>query len=243
MNGGYVRVYRKTIDSQVFQNEGLLKVWLWCLLRANHKEQWVSITTGRGTTEVHLLPGQFIFGRKTAAKELKMKPSTVRNRIQKLKNMRNLDIQTDTHYSIIIVLNWDTYQVPNKKEDRQEDNQRTGKGQPKDTDKNDKNDKKIIHTSVPHQKIIDLYHAILPELPEVIKWTPARKAMLKARWDEDKEVQNLKWWEGYFKHVSQSKFLMGKSRPPAGREVPFQADLEWLIRPSNFVKVREGKYH
>jgi len=63
--------------SRVFQNEGLFKIWMWCLLKANHKGQWIIIKTGRGTTEVWIEPGQFIFGRLTAAKELKMKPSTV----------------------------------------------------------------------------------------------------------------------------------------------------------------------
>jgi len=142
MNDGYIKAYRKTMKSRVFQNEGLFKVWMWCLWKASHTEQWVSIKTGRGFTEIHLLPGQFIFGRKTAAKELKMKPSTVRNRILKLKNMGNLDIQSNTHYSIIIIINWDTYQAPNEKEGHPK---RTTKGQPKDTYKNVKNEKNNIY--------------------------------------------------------------------------------------------------
>jgi len=111
-------------------------------MRANHEENWVPIKTGRGETEVHVKRGQFIFGRKTAAKELGMKPSSIRNRMEKLKNMKNLDIQPDTHYSIVTIINYDTYNPPVKKEDRQEDNQGTGKGQPKDTDNNEENVKK-----------------------------------------------------------------------------------------------------
>ncbi|NDY71447.1 hypothetical protein [Desulfobacter hydrogenophilus] len=80
--------------------------------------------------------GQFIFGRKTAAKELKMSPSTIRNRMEKLKTVENLDIQTDTHFSIVTIVNWELYQHQNKKEDTQTDRQRTGKGQPKDTNNN-----------------------------------------------------------------------------------------------------------
>lgn len=128
MYRGYVKLWRKTKGSRIFQNEGLLKVWIWCLLKANHKEAWVSIKTGRGEAEVHLDPGQFIYGRKSAAKELKMKPSSVRNRIEKLKNIGNLDTQTDTHHTVITIKNWDIYQKKEKKEDTQEDRQRTGKG-------------------------------------------------------------------------------------------------------------------
>jgi len=75
-----------------------------------------------------LLPGQFIFGRESAAKELGMKPSTVRNRMQKLKKMGNLDIKVASQYSIIIIINWDTYQALDEKEDSRKDRQRTGKG-------------------------------------------------------------------------------------------------------------------
>ena len=108
-------------------------------MRANHKEAWVQVKTGRGVTEVHVLPGQFIFGRKSASLQLKMKESTIRNRIEKLKKMGNMDIQPDTHYSIITIINWELYQGENNKEDRQEDRQRTGKGQAKDTNKNEEN--------------------------------------------------------------------------------------------------------
>ncbi len=141
MNEGYIKVYRKTMRSRAFQNEGLFKIWMWCLLKANHKGQWVSIKTGRGTTEVWVEPGQFIFGRKTAAKELKMKPSTVWKRIVKLKNMRNLNIESNTHYSVITVINWEFYQGNEKKGTSKV----TGKEQPSNTNKNDKHKKNNIY--------------------------------------------------------------------------------------------------
>lgn len=133
---GYIQLYRKTLKSRVFQNEGLFKVWIWCLLKANHKENWVPVKTGRGTTEVHLLPGQFIFGRKSAAKELKMHPSTVWKRIVKLKNMRNCDIESNTHYSLVTLINWESYQGGHKKGTSKV----TPKEQPSNTNNNDNND-------------------------------------------------------------------------------------------------------
>jgi len=125
---GWVAIWRKSMDASVFQNEGLWKVWTWCLMKATHKRQWVSMKTGRGTKEVELQPGQFIFGRHVAAKELNMPPSTVRNRMAKLKKLGNLDIQQDTHFSIVSIVNWDSYQYGSKDEANQLDNQRTRKG-------------------------------------------------------------------------------------------------------------------
>ena len=141
MNQGYVKLWRKTADSRVFQNEGLLKVWIWCLLRAAHKEIWVSIKTGRGQTEVLLKPGQFIFGRDSAAKKLRMKPTTVWVRMLKLKHLGNIDIESDRQYSIITIINWESYQSENKKNDIESDYRMTGKCLPNDTYKNDKKEK------------------------------------------------------------------------------------------------------
>jgi len=112
---GYIKLYRKTVKSQVFQSEGLFKVWAWCLLKASHEGRWVSVKTGRGNTEVWVGPGQFIFGRKTAAKELKMNPETVRKRMMTLKNMQNCTMQSTSHYTLVTVANWDFYQGDNKK--------------------------------------------------------------------------------------------------------------------------------
>ncbi len=146
---GWIKLYRKSIHSQVFQNEGLWKIWTWCLFKANHEDRWVSVKTGRGETQVKLQRGQFIFGRKTAAKALKMPERTVHKRMLKLKTMQNCDIQSDTHYSIITIRNYDLYQSIPADEGTPEG---TGKGQARDTNKNDKNEKK---TTLSGKKTLD----------------------------------------------------------------------------------------
>lgn len=96
--------------------------------------------------------------------------------------------------------------------------------------------------SCPYQKIVNLYHQALPELPCVVKLTDKRKSWLKARWRESIEHQDLEFWKKYFSYVRESDFLLG--RPENGTtKRAWQADFEWLINSSNFVKVLEGKYH
>ena len=162
MDRGYVKLYRKSIDSQVFANMGLWQVWCWCLMKATHKEKWVPIKTGRGETEVLLKPGQFIFGRKSAAKKLKMKPSTIQDRMRKLQNMQNLVIQPVTHYSIITILNWDIYNTQENKSDTDPVTHPTTIRQPSDTKKNNKNNKK--------EKKINKRKFVPPNIDEVIKF-------------------------------------------------------------------------
>jgi len=94
----------------------------------------------------------------------------------------------------------------------------------------------------PHEKIIALYHEILPMCPRMLVWNRTRRKYLKYRWDENLKHQTLEWWRNYFEHVKQFDFLIGKVDGKNGNP-PFLADLEWLIRASNFAKVIEGKYH
>ena len=132
MDTGYVRLWRCSFDSQVFRSESLWRVWTWCLMKATYKERWQTVTTGKGETQVLLTPGQFIFGRKSAANELNYCLSSIRNRMKKLEKLGNIEIKADTHHSIVTVCNWEKYQADQKQDGQAggqaEDNQRTTKG-------------------------------------------------------------------------------------------------------------------
>jgi len=102
-----------------------------------------------------------------------------------------------------------------------------------------------------HQGVKDLYHLHLPTLRKVEVWNAARQGYLRQRWREvatelaqTKPIDSndvLSWWAEFFKHIGQSKFLVGKVNSKDGRA--FTDDLEWNLNPSNFAKIVEGKYH
>ncbi|NMF98407.1 hypothetical protein GPA27_13530 [Aromatoleum toluolicum] len=94
----------------------------------------------------------------------------------------------------------------------------------------------------PHQEIIAAYHELLPTCTPVKVWNEMRKTLLRTRWREDAKRQRMEWWRRFFAYVGQSEFLTGRGQCAPGRD-PFVADLEWLVRPQNFAKVVEGKYH
>ena len=99
---------------------------------------------------------------------------------------------------------------------------------------------KTKKNDAPYESIVALYHETLPELPKVVKLTKQRHGYIRQRWQED--LPDLQAWTDYFNIVRKSKFLMGKTSGSKGRP-PFRADLTWLCRPENIVKVIEGKYH
>jgi uncharacterized protein YdaU (DUF1376 family) len=102
-----------------------------------------------------------------------------------------------------------------------------------------------------HKGVIELYHQWLPTLRKVEVWNTSRQGYLRQRWREvaeelaqDKQIETahvLNWWGEFFQHIGKSKFLTGKVNSKDGRA--FTADLEWILKPSNFAKIVEGKYH
>ncbi|GEM_PF-2434869 len=109
-------------------------------------------------------------------------------------------------------------------------------------------DKKSKLPDCQHQQIIDAYHETLPTLPQVRVWNDVRKKSLQSRWREmfaaghyATTEDGVAWWKRFFVYVSESDFLTGRVNGSKDR-TPWSADLEWLVRPSNFVKVLEGKY-
>lgn len=140
MSGGWIKLHRKLLDSSIFTSDSGLRIWIWCLLRANHDECDVFV----GIHKVHLMPGQFVFGRESASESLGISPSTVRNWINILQQDSRIDIKPTNKYSVISVLNWNDYQsMDNKK-----DNRITTEKQQNNTDKKDKNVKKIISKDI-----------------------------------------------------------------------------------------------
>lgn len=92
----------------------------------------------------------------------------------------------------------------------------------------------------PYQKILEIFHRILPTLPKVQILNDFRKRHLKSRWIESEQHQSVDFWEQYFLRVSHSDFLMGKIN--TFNRTPFLATFDWLIRPMNFAKVIDGNY-
>ena len=106
MPDGYILLWRKSLESAVWNNANVWRFWTWCLMKATYKEHEVLV----GYQKVLLQPGQFVFGRKVASKETRLSERTIRTCLEKLKSMQNLTIKTTNKFSIISIVNWDNYQ-------------------------------------------------------------------------------------------------------------------------------------
>jgi len=115
MAGDWVKLHRKIIDSRVFSDEKLLKVWVWCLCRAGFREQY-----WRGKS---VAVGSFITGRKSGADECGLHPSSFHRAMKRLEEWKMIERKSNNRWTTVSVCNWGSYQ-------NQDDADRTTSEQP-----------------------------------------------------------------------------------------------------------------
>ena len=101
MDNGFILLSRGILDSDVFASQKLLKIWIWCLCKANFKDKSVPLKIGKGETILRVKRGSFIFGRNKAEEELFIDGSTIYKSMQKLKQMEMIEIESNNQYSIV----------------------------------------------------------------------------------------------------------------------------------------------
>lgn len=151
MDAGYILLSRGILDSDVFASQKLLKIWVWCMCKANFKDKSFPLKIGKGETIVKVKRGSFIFGRNKAEEELFIDGSTIYKLIHKLKELNMIEIESNNQYSIITINNYNTYQNSENykvtSKEQPSNNQVTSKEQPSNTtnnankDNNDNNEK------------------------------------------------------------------------------------------------------
>lgn len=134
---GWIKLHREIKDKAIFDNEKLLKTFIWCLLKATHAEHEQLI----GRQKVPLKPGQFVTGRNKAGAELNMPPSTAWEYLKILESNKSINIKSNNKFSVVSVENWGLYQSEDEKSDNKPNNKSTTNRQQIDTNKNVKNDK------------------------------------------------------------------------------------------------------
>ena len=111
------------LDSPVFHDPFLYKLWSLCLFKATYKPRDVMI----GRQLVHLEVGEFVTGREALSREFnenmkashQVKPLTLWRWLRLLENHGNLNIKVNNKFSVITVVNYGFYN-PSITEDKQQ---------------------------------------------------------------------------------------------------------------------------
>lgn len=110
MTKGHINLPRTIVNSPIWANPDLFRIFVWLVMRASHKDSWVSMKTGKGTTEVEVKRGQLVTGQVSASSALKINPSAFRRAISKLSKYNFIVSKNCKHYTLIEVVNYHDYQ-------------------------------------------------------------------------------------------------------------------------------------
>lgn len=115
MHRGYLKLWRKIADSEIFCDAELLRLWLYCLLNARYSETTIHVTSGRESVAVTLMPGQLCFRRGIVANCLGISETTCRRYLTKLLKLHMVEVVVASKVKVISIVNWDTYNTANGK--------------------------------------------------------------------------------------------------------------------------------
>jgi hypothetical protein len=254
MEKGWIKLHRIFTEWEWYHDPLMVHLFLYLVITANNRDgEW------------RLLPvkkGQLITGRKELSKNTGLSEQSIRTCLAKLKSTNEITIKSTNKYSLITINKYEQYQThpqsqPQPQSESQDQtephhqpatNQQSTSNQPainqqsttNKKDKNIKKDKKVKNTKysivVPpvFEKInfFEIYHSSCPNLPKILIQSETRKKMISARISEFGEEKLLQ----VFKLVGESDFLNGKN------EKKWNADLDWILKPANFIKILENKY-
>ena len=102
MADAFIKLYKKLLDWEWYDDTNAVRLFIHCLLKANWREtRWHGITIGAG---------QFITSLPSLAEETHLSIKQVRTALDKLKSTGEVADKAYTKFRIITVNNWDAYQ-------------------------------------------------------------------------------------------------------------------------------------
>lgn len=153
---GYIKLHRRLIDWEWYNDLPVKCLFLHLLLTANHKEKsWQGI---------EIKPGQTVTSRQSLARETSLSEQQIRTAISKLKSTGEITITSTSKYSLITLENWALYQLQDDESTNDQPTEQPTINQRSTTNKNDKKINMLIDTKdmlnnmahLPSKREIDL---------------------------------------------------------------------------------------
>lgn len=249
---GWIQLSRKLLDWEYFNDDLMLRGWLYLLLKANHEDKvWRGLLIKRG---------QYVTSLSKMAKNLDVSIQQTRRILNTLKSTHEIASVSTNKFTLISICKYEYYQGGNKKAQQaiqqideqalQHEHQQALQQQLnniiKDKGKNlPSNDGMSDEGSSDQQKpneVVDFValkgffnktmessNAVIPKIASI---SDKRKGSVNARVREHGKRAVFE----VITKASSSDFLNGKNNKG------WIANFDWLFLPTNFQKVLEGNY-
>lgn len=100
---GWIKLHRKIVEWEWFDDTNTFKLFMFLLLSVNHKD--------RNYKGRLIKAGSMVTGRELLAKQTKLSVQQIRTCLERLKSTNEITIETTAQGTIIQVVNYDKYQV------------------------------------------------------------------------------------------------------------------------------------
>lgn len=138
---GWIKIHRQILDWEWFDDKNAFRLFMYLLLKANHKE-----LSYKGKV---IKAGETLTGLELLSKELGLTVQQTRTALTKLKSTNEITIKTSSQGTVIQIVNYSKYQtVTNETTDEQQTNNKRIT-----TNKNDKKEKNDNNTFKPPSAI------------------------------------------------------------------------------------------
>lgn len=164
-------------------------------------------------------------------------------------DVKEMDLATEITFTSIKQYLDENYKKRQKKAEKNRENGSKG-GRPRKATNDDANASKSIQKDAnadneepveivtddshrtPYQDVVNMYHEICVSLPTVRAVSDSRRKLIRSRYNQYgiDEIRTV------FEKAEASDFLTGRS------ENSWRCGFDWLLNPSNFLKVLEGNY-
>lgn len=110
MADGYIKLWRKSLTSEVYADDHLWKLWCHILLMTTWRSRFYPVNSGRGKINIAIKRGQCVFALRTWAEDLGWSKSSLDRRLKRLIAMKMVGHQPGRNHSILTIVKWDDYQ-------------------------------------------------------------------------------------------------------------------------------------
>ena len=133
MSSGWIKIHRKLLDWEWYDEPNTFRLFIHLLLKANHKPKKY-----RG---VYIETGQVMTGQQLLSEQLSLSRMKIRKALDNLKTTNEITIKTNTKGSIIQIVMYNDYQVTtnNVTTEQPTNNQQTTTNKNDNKEKNEKN--------------------------------------------------------------------------------------------------------
>ena len=207
---GWIKLHRKFLDWEWFNKSEAVHLFLYMLLKANHKDgKWQGFDVKRG---------QFISSLGNISNATGLSVQVIRTNLKRLEKTNEISIKSTSQFTIVTICKYECYQEENEQANKPSTNEQQTINKQLTTNKNEKNNKNDIYRRFAHLSMSKDQYSKL-----IIDYT---QEQINNVLDE---IENYKGNNKYTSLYLTAKKWLQKNYPKQPDKIPFE-ELDPLVR-------------